>query len=118
MKIPKPSDEEKERFRALVPDAPGVETKPMFGNLAGFVNGNMFMGLFGPDIGLRLPAERRDALLAGDGRPFGPADRPMKEYVAPPSSLDDAQLGELISEALAHVATFPPKAPKPRKKRA
>ena len=26
----------------------------MFGNLGAFVNGNMFMGLFGSDIGLKL----------------------------------------------------------------
>lgn len=118
MKVPKPSDAEKERFGALVPEAPGVETKPMFGNVAGFVNGNMFMGLFGADVGLRLPPERRDALLAGDGSPFGPADRPMKEYVCPPSTLNEDELGELIAEALAHVSDFPPKVPKPRKKRA
>ncbi len=30
----------------------------MFGNLGAFVNGNMFMGLFGADIGLKLaPAD-------------------------------------------------------------
>jgi hypothetical protein len=118
MKIPKPTDADKERFRALVPDGPAVETKPMFGNVAGFVNGNMFMGLFGSDIGLRLPPELRDQLLASGGTPFGPADRPMKEYVCPPVSPDDEQFGSLIGEALTHVSTFPPKVPKPRKKRA
>ena len=46
MQIPKPTDADRDRFRALVPDEPGVETKPMFGNLGAFVNGNMFMGLF------------------------------------------------------------------------
>ena len=58
MQVPKPTDADKARFRSLVPEAPGVEVKPMFGNLGGFVNGNMFMGLFGPDIGVKLgPAE-------------------------------------------------------------
>jgi len=26
----------------------------MFGNLGAFVNGNMFMGLFGADVGVKL----------------------------------------------------------------
>lgn len=44
MQVPKPSDETKERFRAIIPDAPGVEVKAMFGNLGAFVNGNMSAG--------------------------------------------------------------------------
>jgi hypothetical protein len=48
MQIPRPTEADKERFKALVPDHPRVEVKPMFGNLGAFVNGNMFMGLFGP----------------------------------------------------------------------
>jgi hypothetical protein len=31
MEMPKPTEEDKERFRALVPDDPRVEVKPMFG---------------------------------------------------------------------------------------
>lgn len=57
MKVPEPSDKDKERFRALVPVETGVEVKPMFGNLGAFVNGNMFMALLGPSIGLRLADE-------------------------------------------------------------
>jgi hypothetical protein len=34
--------------------APDINIKPMFGNLGAFVNGNMFMGLFGSDIGVEL----------------------------------------------------------------
>ena len=51
MKIPKPSDDDRARFRSLVPEDTRVEVKPMFGNLGAFVNGNMFMGLFGPEVG-------------------------------------------------------------------
>lgn len=29
----------------------------MFGNLGALVNGNMFMGLFGADIGVKVPAD-------------------------------------------------------------
>ena len=48
MKIPKPSDDHRAYFKSIVPDASGVETKPMFGNLAAFVNGNMFMDCSAP----------------------------------------------------------------------
>jgi hypothetical protein len=40
VQVPKPTDTDRDRFHALVPDRPGVETKPMFGNLGAFVNGN------------------------------------------------------------------------------
>ena len=74
MQIPKPTDADRERFHSLVPEAPGVETKPMFGNLGAYVNGNMFMGLFGADVGVKLPDADRESLLAQPGAgPFGPA---------------------------------------------
>ncbi len=112
MKIPKPSDQDKEYFRSIVPDAPGVEIKPMFGNIAAFVNGNMFMGLFGPDLGVRLPAAERDALLEEPGAgAFGPEGRPMREYVSlPPAWRDDpAATTEWVDRALHHTAAMPPK---------
>jgi TfoX/Sxy family transcriptional regulator of competence genes len=62
MKMPKHSDEDKARFRALVPDGPGVEVKPMFGSVGAFVNGNMFAGLFGTDIGVKLDDEAKAEL--------------------------------------------------------
>ena len=58
MQVPKPTEADKDRFRSLVPADPRVEVKPMFGNLGAFVNGNMFMGLFGADIGVKLAAGR------------------------------------------------------------
>jgi hypothetical protein len=74
MHIPKPSDQDKDRFRALIPEAPGVEVKAMFGNLGAFVNGNMFAGLFGSSIGVELvePSSREElAAIPGTG-PYGP----------------------------------------------
>jgi TfoX/Sxy family transcriptional regulator of competence genes len=116
--MPKPTDADKEAFRSLVPDDREVEVKPMFGNLAAFVNGNMFMGLFGSQIGLKLDAGDRDELLAVDGAgPFGPVERPMGGYVSMParwrSSPDDA--APWIDRALTYVASLPPKAKKPKK---
>ena len=110
--MPKPTEEDKDRFRALVPDDPRVEVKPMFGNLAAFVNGNMFMGLFGADVGLRLPPEERERLLiiAGTG-PFGPEERPMKEYVTIPGTWrGPADAAEWVDISLAHIAAMPPRA--------
>jgi len=54
MQIPKPTDDDKRRFSELVHDDPSVQVKLMIGNLGAFVNGNMFAGLFGPPVGVRL----------------------------------------------------------------
>lgn len=87
----------------------------MFGNLAAFVNGNMFMGLFGRDVGVRLAEADREKLAAEPGAgAFGPEDRPMKEYVAMPTSWrdDPTATARWVDRALAHTATLPPKATK------
>jgi TfoX/Sxy family transcriptional regulator of competence genes len=115
MKMPKHSDESKARFRSLVSEAPGVEVKPMFGSLGAFVNGNMFAGLFGEDIGVKLD-ERGLAELAalpGSG-PFGPAERPMGGYLALPADLPDADKSAWVDRARDHIATLPPKVKKPK----
>ena len=111
MQVPKPTDADKARFRSLVPEAPGVEVKPMFGNLGGFVNGNMFMGLFGPDIGVKLAPAEADELRAVEGAgPFGPPERPMAGWVTlAPGQLGTAEGARWIGLALAHVRTMPPK---------
>lgn len=113
MKMPKPSEADRERFRALVPeDDPRVEIKPMFGNLGAFVNGNMFMGLLGADIGLKLPDDAREALLAVEGAgAFGPTDRPMRAYATLPAewAADPAWARSWVDRALEHVAQLPPK---------
>jgi TfoX/Sxy family transcriptional regulator of competence genes len=115
--IPKPTEDDKEYFRSIIPPDPRVEVKPMFGNIAGFVNGNMFAGLFGSDVGVKLADSDRKQLLAEGGGPFGPADRPMGGYVSLPASWreDPAKSGGWAERALAYVATLPPKAPKPKK---
>ena len=115
MKIPKPTDDDKEYFQSLVPDDPRVEVKPMFGNLAGFVNGNMFMGLFGAEIGVKLDDADREKLSAEKGAgPFGPEERPMGGYVSLPASWrkTPAKSEPWVSKALEYVAGLPPKKPK------
>jgi TfoX/Sxy family transcriptional regulator of competence genes len=115
MEMPKPTEADKDAFRSLVPDDPAVEVKPMFGQLAAFVNGNMFMGLFGSDVGLKLEAGDRDELLAVEGAgPFGPSERPMGGYVTLPARWvsSPAEAAAWVDKALAHVASLPPKAAK------
>jgi TfoX/Sxy family transcriptional regulator of competence genes len=118
MQIPKPSEDDKERFRSLIPATPSVEVKPMFGNLGAFVNGNMFAGLFGSAIGVRLIEESgRAELAAVDGTgPFGPTERPMGGYLALPAAwaTTPALASVWVERALAEVATLPPKATKAR----
>ena len=113
MKMPKHNDEDKARFRSLVPEGPGVEVKPMFGSVGAFVNGNMFAGLFGTDIGVKLDEESKAELAAIDGSgPFGPEERPMNGWLSMPASVSADEATAWMERARAHVATFPPKAKK------
>ena len=114
MQIAKASAADMDRFRSIVPDDPRVVVKPMFGNLGAFVNGNMFMGLYGADVGVKLPPGSADALRAveGAGR-FGPPGSPMGGYVVlPPASIGTPEGDRWIALALEHVGALPPKAPK------
>ena len=45
MPFPRPDEETKAYFESVLPDDPRVQVKPMFGNVAGFLNGNMFDSL-------------------------------------------------------------------------
>ena len=119
MEMPKPSDADKERFRSAMPDRPDVVVKPMFGNLGAFVNGNMFAGLFGPTIGVKLDEADRVMLESTERTvPFGPAERPMAGYSGLPEQWnaegdgDDARVRAWVEKAFEHAATLPPKAPK------
>src|SRR5437868_7062441 len=86
-KLPKPTEETKAFFSSVVPEHPAVQIRPMFGQLSAFVNGNMFMGIFGSDVFVRLPEEDRATLMKAGGAPFEPMrGRPMKEYVVLPSA--------------------------------
>ena len=118
MEIAKPAEGDKEYFRSLVEHLPGSEIKAMFGNLAAFVHGNMFCGLFGSDVGVRLDEAARAQLLALPGAgPFGPPGRPMKEYVSLPFQWRDTTDGlvdEWVRRAFEHTTAMPPKQPKQR----
>jgi TfoX/Sxy family transcriptional regulator of competence genes len=86
MKIPRPDDDSQKFFHSVLPDDPSVTVRPMFGNEAAFVNGNMFMGLFGSGMFVRLSEEdRAEFLKRKNAALFEPMKgRPMKEYVMIP----------------------------------
>ncbi len=86
MTMPKPSEQAKAAFQKLVPSDPAVTTRPMFGNLAGFVNGNMFCGLFGEDLFVRISDEDQSRVRKQGGKAFEPMPgRAMTGYVMVPA---------------------------------
>jgi TfoX/Sxy family transcriptional regulator of competence genes len=116
MQIPRPTDADRERFKALVPDDARVEVKPMFGNLGAFVNGNMFMGLFGTEVGVKLDDADQSQLSDAGGGPFGPTQRPMGGYITLPAAITTAEANRWVARSLEYVGALPPKKPKPAKK--
>jgi TfoX/Sxy family transcriptional regulator of competence genes len=113
--IPKPDDEAKAFFTSVVPEHPAVTVRPMFGNLSAFVNGNMFMGLYGPDVFVRLPEDDRETLAAQGGQSFSPMPgRPMKEYVMLPESWREEpdRVREWAGRSLEWAEELPAKQPK------
>jgi TfoX/Sxy family transcriptional regulator of competence genes len=112
--MPKATDAEKAGFRSLIApiaaETAAVEIKPMFGQLGAFVNGNMFAGLFGSAVGVKLAPDDAAELAAAGGGPFGPAERPMGGYLSIPAGADSALW---TARAAAYVSALPPK---PQKK--
>lgn len=118
-RMPKPSAEVRAAFEGLVPDHPAVTVRPMFGNVSAFVNGNMFTGVFGEDLIVRVPEEDRQQLLAEGGAAFEPMPgRPMQGYVAlPPGWRERPEpTRRWVDRALDFAAALPPKESKSKKK--
>jgi TfoX/Sxy family transcriptional regulator of competence genes len=118
MQMPKSSSEAADAFRALVPHSEAVKVKPMFGHLAAFVNGNMFAGVFGDDLFVRVGDDDRAAILAAGGRDFEPvAGRPMRGYVVLGARWreDPGTAERWVGTALAATSTMPAKLPKAKK---
>ena len=119
MKMPKTTEADKALFRSLLPNAAGVSERPMFGQLAGFVNGNMFLCLFGNRIAVKLPDDQAAELLKVKGAaPFEPmAGRPMKGYVFIPESWhkNTTKAEEWVARSLEFTRSLPDKTKKPAK---
>src|SRR5258706_7165325 len=115
--MPKPSDEAKAAFSKLVADEPAVTLRPMFGQLSAFVNGNMFCGIYGEELMVRLPETEIAAVKKQGGRDFEPvAGHKMGGYVIMPGDwrAKPAPAAALIKKALAHTRAMPAKTAKPK----
>jgi len=120
MEWKKASAETVETFGRIVPDAPGVEKRKMFGYPCSFLNGNMFLGVHGDNIIIRLSAADAAEFRETPGaHTFEPAPgRAMKEYsVVPPALLASAsELEAWIQRSLDYVGALPPKEKKAGKR--
>ena len=116
--FPKPSSEMLARMKAALP--PEATPKPMFGQVAFFVNGNMAGGSWGESIMVRLtPEDRLDAEDQGAG-PFDPmGGKPMAEYRLLPAKLvaDAEGMKTWVTRAVLATKRLAPKAPKAPKKK-
>jgi TfoX/Sxy family transcriptional regulator of competence genes len=121
MKLDKPPQWLVQLFDALQGETGGTR-RQMFGNPCAFENGQLFTGLFGDGMFVRLSEPDRAALLKTPGAtPFAPmAGRPMKEYVVlPPSMLEDEEAVKgWLRRGLAYAQSLPPKQPKAAKSKA
>ena len=119
MIMPRPDDDARRLFDSVLPDDPRVSARPMFGNVAGFVNGNMFTGLFGNDLFVRLSEADRSELLVEPGaavmEPM--TGRPMKEYVVLPTGWRDEpeRVVAWVGRSLEWAGAMSEKKPKKKK---
>src|SRR5438445_4798585 len=113
MKMPKPSEEAKAAFARAVPDEPAVTLRPMFGQMSAFVNGNMFCGIYGEELVLRLPPAEIEAVKKQGGRDFEPvAGHKMGGYVVVPGNWRVKAPAALIRRALEVTRKMPAKVAK------
>jgi len=113
MKWVKASEKTIKTFEQIVPDLAGVERRKMFGYPVAFINGNMFMGVHGDSIMLRLgEADRKSFLILKNAKLFEPVPgRFMKEYVVMPEWMiaDSAIVRSWIEKSFEFVSGLLPK---------
>lgn len=93
------------------------QKKTMFGAPVFTVNHNMFTGIHGDNIFVRLPEADRKEITSSGAKPFEPMPgHAMKEYMVLPESVyrDSKALQEWLKRAYDYVATLAPKEPKRR----
>ena len=128
MPMPKPTPAATAFFERIIPKSPATSVKPMFGNWAAFHNGNMFSGVFGDAVFIRLPPGEREQLMEDEGVGlFEPMKgRPMGEYVTLPGAWrkDPDKARAWVARSVKYVGAMPAKAKKggspkakPRKKK-
>jgi len=116
--IPRSSSESEAILRSVLPEGSQVTLRPMFGNLSAFVGGNMFAGVYGDDLFMRLSEEDRTELLKNEGASiFEPMKgRQMKEYVVLPKPwrTQPAKVKPWMARSLKWSSLLPAKRPKKR----
>ena len=113
MKIPRLDPITKTFLESILPEDERLHLRPMFGNVAAFLNGHMFSGTLGETVFVRLSEEGRKELLALPGAsPFEPVKgRAMAEYVTIPKAWRKSpeKARGWVGRSVAWVETFPPK---------
>ena len=101
-----------DRVRKAVAAHTGLSERKMFGGLCLMVNGNMFAGVMGDELMLRVGPQRFEELLAKPGaRPMDFTGRPMNGYlyVSPIAFATDKALTTWLEDALSFAETLPAK---------
>lgn len=107
------------RFDKAFPRLPGAERRLMFGFPAGFMNGNMFGGVFEDRVMVRLAGDDLKGLKGAV--PFEPMPgRTMTGYSELPASATKsaAALGVWLARAASATAALPPKTKAAKKAKA
>jgi len=122
MKIPKASTATSKLFEKLTPAETGVVAKKLFGQPAAFVNGNLFFGVFGDALFVRLSEpDRAAARRLSDFVNFEPMPgRPMSEYFVLPKSVlaSPARTRDWVTRAWRYASGLPPKVPARKSRKA
>jgi TfoX/Sxy family transcriptional regulator of competence genes len=100
------------RIREVLGDDPGIDERKMFGGIAFLLDGNMFVGVTGDDLMVRVgPDAWADALGQPQAREMDFTGRSMKGYVyvSAEGTAEDEDLAAWVDRALAFVGSLPPK---------
>lgn len=103
-----------DRVRDSIAAREGISERRMFGGLCLMLNGNMFAGVIGDELMLRVGTRRFEELLRQSGaRPMDFTGRPMNGYlyVAPEGFASDDDLARWINTTLEFAASLPAKQP-------
>jgi TfoX/Sxy family transcriptional regulator of competence genes len=101
-----------ERIRESLEDRRGVTERKMFGGLAFLLRGNMFVGIVGRDLMVRVgPQAHENALSRPHARPMDFTGRPMRGFVfvAAPGYEFDADLRDWVARGVAFADPLQPK---------
>ena len=118
MEFKKSPPELVERFHELARLVPDATPKQMFGYPTMVLAGNMFMGLHGDGMILRLAdPDLRTFMDEAGAKPFEPMPgRPMRGYaLAPRAVVGDRAIERWIARSYAYAQSLPPKAAKSRR---